>query len=197
MKTIGVFYATREGQTRRVASYVSQKLRDLGHEVEVVDVAHPDGVRIEHYDGVILAASVHMWRHPPEMRHFVRKHRLSLARVPTAFLSVSMCEAAWERSESRADQQVRARLDAHWLMDRFFASTHWHPDIAEPVAGALMYTQYSPLVKLLMQQIARASGGATDTQRDHEYTDWAQLDGFTKRFSSLLAGVAVRRVEVA
>jgi menaquinone-dependent protoporphyrinogen oxidase len=27
-----------------------------------------------------------------------------------------------------------------------------------------------------MKRIARASGGSTDTSRDHEYTDWEALD---------------------
>lgn len=193
MKTVGIFYATREGHTRRIASRVSQKLRDLGHDIEVVDVAHPEGVDLAHYDGAVLAASVHVWRHEPEMLGFVRKHRLELARIPTAFLSVSLCEAGSERPETEPHQQVRSRLDAWWLMDRFFAATHWHPDLAEPVAGALSYSRYSPLLKLVMQQVARYAGGDTDTSKDHEYTDWSRLDAIAVRFSDLLQGVPTRR----
>jgi len=195
MKTLGIFYATREGQTRRIASFVSQRLRDRGHGIEVVDVAHPEGVRIDRYDGAILAASVHVWRHESEMMRFVKRHRLQLARIPSAFLSVSLCEAGVEQPTTESHQQVRARLDAHWLMDRFFAATHWHPDIAEPVAGALLYSQYSPVTRLLMQQIARTAGADTDTSRDHEYTDWRRLDEFVERFAARLDGVPARRAE--
>ena len=34
-----------------------------------------------------------------------------------------------------------------------------------------------------MKRIARKAGGATDTSRDYEYTDWAALDEFVDRFS--------------
>jgi menaquinone-dependent protoporphyrinogen oxidase len=198
MKTIGILYATREGQTRRIAGHVSQKLKALGHDIEQVDVAHPDGIRLEAYDGAFLASSVHMWRHAPEMTRFVKRHRLQLARIPTAFLSISLCEAGAEDPDTEPHQQVQNRLDAHWLMDRFFAATHWHPNIAEPVAGALRYTQYPPLRKFIMQQIARVSGSTTDTSQDHEFTDWARLDDAVDRFAKLLEGVPVRPVaEVA
>jgi hypothetical protein len=109
--------------------------------------------------------------------------------IPTGFLSVSLSEAGAEHVDDEPRRQVRARLDAHWLMDRFFASTRWHPDLAVPVAGALQYSKYPPVLRLLMQQIARAQGGDVDTSRDHEYTDWAELDRFAERFGEKLAGV--------
>jgi menaquinone-dependent protoporphyrinogen oxidase len=127
------------------------------------------------------------------MLRFVKQHRLELAQIPTAFLSVSMCEAGSESPDTESMRQVRDRLDAYWLMDRFFAATRWHPDLAEPVAGAIRYTQYSTVVKLVMQQIARSAGGATDTSRDHEFTDWARLDALVQRFAKLLEGVPVKK----
>lgn len=197
MKSIGILYATREGHTRRIANYVAQKVGDAGHQIEVIDVAHPNGVELDRFDGAILAASVHVWRHEPEMVRFVRRHRLELARLRTAFLSVSMCEAASEDPKTEPKQRLQARLDAFWLMDRFFATTHWHPDIAEPVAGALRYTQYSAFLKLVMQQIARAAGSPTDTSQDHEYTDWKRLDAFVQRYCTLVEDAVAAPVAVA
>ncbi len=196
MKTIGILFATREGQTRRIAGYVAQRLRDAGYAIEVVDVAHADGVNLDGFDAVVLASSVHVWRHEPEMARFVKKHRLKLATVPSAFLSVSLCEAGAEDPAAEPQQKIRNRLDAFWLMDRFFTSTHWHPDIALPVAGALRYSQYSIFKKLVLQQVARAKGGSSDTSRDHEYTDWDRVDDFVVRFRGLLQEAPVRPVAV-
>ncbi len=191
MKTIAMFFATREGQTRRIANYISQKLHDLGHDVEIIDLANPMGIQLEHYDGAILAASVHMWRHEPEMAKFVRANRLKLATMPTAFLSVSLCEAGAEDPSLDSIVQLRAKMDAAWLRDSFFAATRWHPDMAESVAGALRYSQYRPVGRLIMQQIARLYGRPTDTSKDHELTNWERLDDIATRFSKLLTGVPV------
>ena len=42
----------------------------------------------------------------------------------------------------------------------------------------LLYTQYNVLIRFVMKRIAKHAGGATDTSRDHEYTDWVALDQF-------------------
>jgi menaquinone-dependent protoporphyrinogen oxidase len=56
---------------------------------------------------------------------------------------------------------------------------------AEPckaVPGALLYAQYNFLIRFIMKRISEASGGSTDTSRDHIYTDWRGLDGFVTGF---------------
>ena len=51
-------------------------------------------------------------------------------------------------------------------------------DAILPVAGALAYSQYNFLVKLVMKGIARRAGAPTDTSRDYEFTDWPAVDAF-------------------
>ena len=74
---------------------------------------------------------------------------------------------------------------------KFTADTGWTPARIATVAGRLAYTQYNWLVRLMMRRIARKEGGATDTSRDHEYTDWAQVE----RLADQLA-YEVRRHEI-
>jgi menaquinone-dependent protoporphyrinogen oxidase len=40
-----------------------------------------------------------------------------------------------------------------------------------------------------MKRIARAEGGPTDTSRDHELTNWEDVDEFAERFARLAAPV--------
>jgi menaquinone-dependent protoporphyrinogen oxidase len=71
----------------------------------------------------------------------------------------------------------------HTLLDKFFRKTGWRPKHVKPVAGALLYTKYNPLIRFVMKQIVKRAGGDTDTSRDYEYTDWVALDRFVGEFA--------------
>ena len=62
------------------------------------------------------------------------------------------------------------------------------------VAGALPYTKYGWLKRMMMKRIVAKAGGDTDTTRDYEYTDWIDLRNFARDFAEL---AAQRSVEVA
>jgi menaquinone-dependent protoporphyrinogen oxidase len=192
MKPVGVFYATREGHTRRVAEQVAAGLRSRGLDV-VLSVVGDCGVPrdlADAHSAVLLAASVHMGTHEPEMIAFARNHRASLESLPNAFLSVTLSEAGVERKDATPEAHARFVADVRGMVDRFVADTGWHPERVVPVAGALRYSQYKFFVRLVMKRIARRAGGSTDTSRDHDYTDWAALDRFVAEFAHEVAANA-------
>jgi menaquinone-dependent protoporphyrinogen oxidase len=78
------------------------------------------------------------------------------------------------------DPAVDRALDA--IAERFFARTQWRPTERKVVAGALMYTKYGWWKRRIMRNIAAKAHGDTDTSRDFEYTDWADLAAFTRQF---------------
>lgn len=179
MKPLLVVYATREGHTRKIAEHVAATIRGRGDEVDVVDAARvPAGFDAKRYDGGIIAASVHMGQHEHEMIVFARKYRHDLERMPTAFLSVSLEEASVENTTAPYDLRAEAAQDVKRLVDRFCERAELHPSRIWPLAGALLYTHYGAIEKLVMRMIAKRAGGDTDTSRDHEYTDWKGLDRF-------------------
>ncbi len=175
MSRILVLYGTTHGQTRKVALVLGEALEDLGCTVEIVDAAlAPRTVRPEHYDAVIVAASVHMGGYQRAVKRWVRAHEPQLARRPTAFVSV--CLAMLEQR-----QEARAELDR--IVQRFLGDQGWRPDAVKLVAGAVRYTRYNGLVKWIMKRIVAKAGGATDTTRDWEYTDWADVRAFARDFA--------------
>jgi menaquinone-dependent protoporphyrinogen oxidase len=185
MNPVAVFYATREGQARRVAEEVAAGLRKRGLDAVLAEVRDA-GATVDPgaCSAIVLAASVHAGRHEREMIDFARRHRETLRAMPNAFLSVTLSEAGAERKDVTPDEHARFVADVGAMTDRFVADTDWRPEHVVPVAGALRYSQYNFFVRLIIKRIARQAGGSADTRRDYEYTDWAALDAFVEAFAN-------------
>jgi len=187
MKPILVLYATKEGHTRRIARQMAASIAAGGMTVDVHDVKSvPRFFGIDHYEAVILAASVHAGEHEAAMVSFVKARRDELRTLPTAFVSVSLAEAGAELPTASASERAKAQRDVRRMVFRFLDETGFSPSRVKPVAGALLYTQYNPVVRFVMKQIAGRSGGSTDTAHDHVYTDWESLDQFVQEFVASL-----------
>jgi menaquinone-dependent protoporphyrinogen oxidase len=178
LKRVGVFFATREGHTQRIAERIAADLRTLGFDVDLLPVRHPLPFSLSNYSAAVLAASVHTGSHEKEMVQFVKNHRSELERITTAFLSVTLSEAGAEMRDKNPAEHAQFVLDVDTMLSNFFKETKWHPTLAKPVGGALLYTHYNFLLRLIMRRIAKKAGAATDTSRDYVYTDWVGLDNF-------------------
>jgi menaquinone-dependent protoporphyrinogen oxidase len=179
---VAVMYATREGQTAKIAARVADDLRAHGCAVELRNLRDGD-FDIGGAAAVVLAASVHLGHHEKEMVRFTREEREALARRPTLFLSVSLSQAGAEMRDRPDELRAKASEEVHEVAERFFAATGFRPGHFLPVAGALAYRHYNWLVRFIMKKIAAAEGASTDTTREHEYTDWAALDAEAARFA--------------
>jgi menaquinone-dependent protoporphyrinogen oxidase len=167
MPTVLVVYGTTDGQTRKISGFVAEVLQKQGLKVDLVDSATPSADAVQpRYAAAVLAGSLHEHLHQKSLHHFVRKNIGWLNTIPTLFLSVSL-EAAMPDAVDRdqARQHLQGFLDATGLV----------PLRAEPVAGALRYTQYDWLRRTMIKLIARQMGASTDTAHDCEYTDWDAL----------------------
>jgi len=192
MKPVLVLYATREGQTRRIAEHIFSSLTAHGVEGSLVDAARiPSGFSLDKYSGVLVSASVHGGKHESEVRQFVKFHRAELENMPTAFLSVSLSEAGAEDTTATPEHRAQAAADAERMIDGFLAETGWHPGRIKAVAGALAFTKYNFLLRFVMKRIAQKAGGSTATSKDHQYTNWSDLDHFIDEFVSAIPVAAV------
>lgn len=175
MPSILVIYGTTDGHTAKVAAFLGEHLRALGHDVEVDDAREPR--RDPHaadFDAVIVAASVHVSGYQQAVRRWVRSNVADLAERPNAFLSVCM-------GIVQGTDRVRADLDA--IARRFVAHTGWQPQRIEFVAGAIPYSRYGIVKRLIMQYMSRQAGVHTSPSQDYEYTDWEALGRFASEFA--------------
>jgi menaquinone-dependent protoporphyrinogen oxidase len=191
MKIIAVLYATREGQTRRIAERVAALLRTRGFTVIIHDVAvePPTGFNLACCMGAVVAASIHIGKHEKEMVAFVKEHHAELERMPCTFLSVSLSQAGVEDPAATRRRRERATANVSKMIDEFLHRTRWNPAHVHPVAGALLYRRYLLPVRLMMRFIATLVGANTDTTRDHEYTDWQAVDRYANELAASVSEI--------
>jgi menaquinone-dependent protoporphyrinogen oxidase len=190
MDPVLIVYATQEGHTSAIAHHVAEVLVADGFSPRVVGAAEPIAdVEVTRSAAVILAASVHAGTHEPEMEAFVRRHLRELNGAHTAFISVSLTEATVEDPTRPEDERLEATQEVERTIERFFDDTGWRPDVVTPTAGALMYSKYGWVKRLMMSRIARQAGRDGDTSHDHVYTDWDALDRFVLDFARERPGV--------
>jgi menaquinone-dependent protoporphyrinogen oxidase len=170
---VPVFFATSEGQTRRIATRIASVLHALGIESCAIDVAGREASDIDwtHVRGALVGASLHAGKHQKVAERFVKAHALDLTSVPSAFFSVSLSAASKNAKEVvAADKIARA----------FPAACGWIPARIVTVAGRLAYRQYGFFIRWVMKRIAKKEGGPTDTSRDHEMTNWVEVDALAR-----------------
>ncbi|MFC7097203.1 flavodoxin domain-containing protein [Halobaculum marinum] len=179
MLSILVAYATGEGQTAAVADRVGAVVEARGHAVDVVDIGRESALAVDDYDAVIVGSSIHYGRHGKRVRRFVRDNREALTARPTAFFQLSLASAAdTEEGVEEAAGYVEAFLEA----------TDWHPDRIAQFGGALRYSKYGFLKRLMMRRIVGDDFPDVDPHGDTEFTDWAEVEAFANDVAAFAEG---------
>jgi menaquinone-dependent protoporphyrinogen oxidase len=187
MANVLVVYATHDGQTRKIAERIATVLRVHRHVVELLDATQSREVDLTRFEAVFIGSPVRAQSYLRAVERFVRLHRPALERIPSLFFSVNL--AVLNKTDGRA-QTMR-------LVNKLLTDTGWHPRRIELLAGALPYTRYNFLIRFVMKRIVRTQGGDTDTSRDYEYTDWAEVDRCAVEFVKGVAEENASEIHVA
>jgi menaquinone-dependent protoporphyrinogen oxidase len=173
---VPVFFATSEGQTRRIATRIAAVLHDLGIDSRAIDMADVNPAHIDwtQVRGAFVGASIHVGKHQKTADRFVRAHTAELNHVPSAFFSVSLAAASKNQAEVDAAMKIAKA---------FPADRGWTPWTIASLAGRLAYREYGFFIRWVIKQIARKEGGPTDTSRDHELTNWEQVDALAREMA--------------
>jgi menaquinone-dependent protoporphyrinogen oxidase len=167
-----ILYGTTEGQTRKISHFMEAILQNAGHQVTIADsTANPPSA--VGYDAVLIGSSIHMHKYQAAVKHYIKEHATELNKIPSAFFSVSLAAASDIEEE---------HFEVKKITTDFLEQTGWKPLMTSQIAGALKYTEYDYLKRLIMKMIAKKEGGATDTSQDFEYTNWDEVTKFTNEF---------------
>ena len=180
MKTL-IVYATREGQTARVAGRIANHLRQAGIEVQLADAgdaAATGQIDLDGFDQLVFGASMHAGGLEKELVEFIGRHKGEIESRQRWFFLVLLSAAARD-PELKAQWLADARKKTDGQLPVRFADV-------EMIAGALRYSKYPLPLKWVMQRIASKAGEGTDLSRDYEYTDWQQVQRYAQRLRASL-----------
>ena len=167
-----LLYGTTEGQTRKIAEYVSSELH--ADEVMLVDVVDtPPDLDLESFGAVILAGSLHAHHYQHPLVNFARHHHEGLNQIPSLFISVSLTAAGHEPDDLKG---------LTTCAEAFVADTGWTPAQTLHVAGAFRFTEYDFFKGWVMRLIAKEKKVEVDPHQDLELTDWLALSRDIKVF---------------
>ncbi len=163
--TVFVAFATVEGQTGKIARFVSDEVRDMGRDVSVLDVDQTASADFSGVEHVVLAGSVHERRHPRSFEAFITASKEELLARRTMLLSVSLSAAFPEGMAEAEDYVVEMNM-----------RTELSPDVTLLVPGAVQkgaYDYYSQQV--LKQVVLRDREFDPSRVSEHEFTDWEAI----------------------
>ena len=179
MSSFLILYGTGEGQTATVAERIATTISERGHEASAVDVRdRPDSFTLDAYDAVVVGASIHVGKHQDEVRDFVTANGDALSGIPTAFFQLSLSSATEAKREEAAG-----------YVESFVTDTGWHPDRIGQFGGALRFSEYGFLKRLVMKRIAKdLLADERDPGGDVEFTDWDAVDAFAADVAAFVEG---------
>ena len=172
-----IIYGTSYGQTAKIAARIEAGLLRRGHLVTAVNAALSAPPPLLSFDGIVVGSSIIARGHQKTIERFIRANITQLNSTPCAFYSVSASAASKDPAGRKAAERVR---------DEFLEKMGWQPQLRTSVAGAINYTRYNFLLRWYMKRASAQNGGDTDTSRDHEYTDWLQVESFARAVAQLV-----------
>ena len=171
MKLLIAFGST-EGQTQKIAEWITARVRDAGHEAEVYDSKRRLRRRdVGTFDAIIVAGSVHQKRHQESIAAFALAHLADLEAKPSAFLSVSLSAALKDGEQDCLD-----------YVEEFVEKSGWRPPNLLMVAGAVRFSEYDFYMEQVVRHVVMQGREPMDLKEDYELTDWDALGSFVDQF---------------
>lgn len=173
-----VYYATRDGQSRRIAERISLRLRESDIAAPLMDVAVTPLMPAELAAAsvVVLVAAVRYGRHLPDADRFLTAYRSLASPPPLAFASVNLTARKPAKTTATSNPYLRKIIARHRLA----------PALAVAFAGKLDYRRYGWLDRQIIRFIMRLTRGPTSPDACIEYTSWPAVDEFATHIADLL-----------
>jgi menaquinone-dependent protoporphyrinogen oxidase len=172
-----LYYATRDGQSRRIAERIAGRLAERGISAppQGLAAALPAPQKLAEARLVTVVAAVRYGRHLPEGERFLASYRTLRAPPPLVFLSVNLTARKPGKDTAEGNVYLRKSIARHRLA----------PALALAIAGRLDYARYGWLDRQLIRFIMKLTGGPTDLKTSIEYTAWNVVDDVALRIAEL------------
>lgn len=178
MTLAALYYATRDGQARRIAARLASRLGERGFTLPPRDLAvAPPISELAAAGLLIIVAAVRYGRHLPEAERLLVACGALAVPPPLVFVSVNLTARKPGKQTVEGNRYLRTCISRHRLA----------PVLATAIAGRLEYQRYRWLDRQIIRLIMAMTGGPTDPSACIEFTDWDAVDDVAARVAAWLA----------
>jgi menaquinone-dependent protoporphyrinogen oxidase len=172
-----LLYATRDGQSRRIAERIAKGL--AAHAIPALPrdlaSAFPALSRVAAARLVVVVAAVRYGKPLPEAEQFLASYRTLREPPQLVLLSVNLTARKPGRDTVEGNAYLRKSIARHGLA----------PALALAIAGRLDYSRYGWLDRQVIRCIMKLTGGPTDLKTCIDYTPWDVVDDVAVRIAAL------------
>jgi menaquinone-dependent protoporphyrinogen oxidase len=174
---IAVYYATRDGQARRIVEHICHRLNDGRKPPTPRNLlpTPPPPAELAQASLIVLVAAVRYGKHLPEVERFLSAYNALPSPPPIALASVNLSARKPGKTTSSGNPYLRKTIARHRLA----------PAAAVAFAGRLDYRRYSWRDRQIIRFIMLLTGGPTDPDTCIEYTSWSAVDAFADQIAAL------------
>jgi menaquinone-dependent protoporphyrinogen oxidase len=176
-----LFYATRDGQSRRIAERMAERLAE--HEIETLPkdlrVQQPSQSVLESTDLVVIVAAIRYGKILPEARDFLAAYQKLQRKPKLVFLVVNLTSRKPGKETPEGSVYIRKAIKQYEL----------EPAFARAIPGRLDYQRYTWRDRQLIRFIMLLTGGPTDPRTSIEYTPWNVVDDIAQKVADLNGNV--------
>ena len=172
MHRIAIVINSRFGQTEKIALWLRQRFAPFASQVHVFKVINPNDskkIDLDPYDMVIIGAPVYAGNFSTAITQW--------ATTFSATIDQKVC-AVFTVSGNAGDKRPEARTADDVMLRKLIEACHLKPQYVASFGGAIHYRKYNLFLRWMMKRISKKAGGSTDTSRDHELTNWSDVDDF-------------------
>jgi menaquinone-dependent protoporphyrinogen oxidase len=172
-----VFYATRDGQSRRIAERIASRLAGCGIPSLPRDLADglPARSSLAAARLAVVVAAVRYGRPLPEAEQFLSFCQTLREPPRLVLLSVNLTARKPGKDTVEGNAYLRKSIARHRL----------DPAFALAIAGRLDYSRYRWLDRQLIRFIMKLTGGPTDPKTCIDFTPWSVVDNVALRIAAL------------
>lgn len=172
-----IYYATRDGQARRIATRIADRLGERGiHTMPVnAGVTPPSAATLGRAAPLVLIAAVRYGRHLPEAERLLATYRTLPTPPPLVLASVNLTARKQGKDTPEGNAYLRKLVARHGL----------RPAASAAIAGRLDYPNYRWMDRQIIRLIMKLTGGPTDPGATVDYTDWEAVDALASRIAEL------------
>ncbi len=170
--TVLIAFATVEGQTAKIARFISDLTKKAGSNVKLINTDEmPSHVSLDDVVKVILLAPVHERRHPKSFEEFVASNRDALMKRKSLVLSIGL-KAAF----------ASGREEARDYLNEMLMRTGFEPNATALVAGAVRPENYGYFEREILKHVVLPGRKVDPRDGAREFTDWDELTSIVMDF---------------